>query len=120
MLAGVGLGSILGGSFNWIFGFLSVLTIPKVAAAMANKDPDAAATHIGQSLWVAVIGGFCTMGLIMAFAPKLVGRALPPRLHASSRHLLSACSCLAVKQARAWRSPFCIPLGILLTPQSAV
>lgn len=48
MLAGVGLGSIATGSFNWIFSFLSILTIPKIAAAMAKDDKANACMHTSQ------------------------------------------------------------------------
>ena len=71
-LAGVGLGSVVCGGFNWIFGFLSVLTVPKVAAAMAKRDKAAATEHIGQALWVAVLVGCTTMGVVLMFGPQLL------------------------------------------------
>lgn len=48
VLAGVGLGSIATGSFNWIFSFLSILTIPKIATAMAQGNTEDACTHTSQ------------------------------------------------------------------------
>ena len=84
VLAGVGLGSLLSGSFNWVFGFLSVLTVPKVAKAMANNDKAEAQTHIGQSLWIAVLVGCTTMALVLLQAPAIVNRAPPAFLPSSS------------------------------------
>lgn len=78
VLAGVGLGSILCGSTNWVFGFLSVLTIPRVAAAMAKNKPEKARLHIAQGLWVGLTVGLVTMTAILCFAPNIVGRAPPP------------------------------------------
>ena len=79
MLAGVGLGSIIAGSCNWIFGFLSVLTIPRVAAAMAQNNQEAARAHIGQTMWIALIIGTCTSTLLLTQSPAIVSRA-PPSL----------------------------------------
>jgi Na+-driven multidrug efflux pump len=78
VLAGVGLGSILCGAFNWVFGFLSVLTIPLVATAMAQNQKEEACSHIGQALWVAVLVGCSTMLFVMAQAPALVQSAPQP------------------------------------------
>lgn len=72
VLAGVGLGSIATGSFNWIFSFLSILTIPKIAAAMAKNDKANACMHTSQAMWVAIIAGLSTMTLIATSAPAIL------------------------------------------------
>jgi hypothetical protein len=98
-LAGVGLGSILCGSFNWLFGFLSVLTIPKVASAMAQNKKERATKHIGQALWIAVLVGSTTLLLILAQAPSIVRSAhsypLRTRLPRGSTAALSP-ACLRI------------------------
>jgi Na+-driven multidrug efflux pump len=76
VLAGVGLGALLCGATNWLFAFLSVLTIPKIAQFMANNDREGAAQYIGQALWIAAVVGFGTLLLVQAQAPALVQSAL--------------------------------------------
>lgn len=72
VLAGVGLGSIATGSFNWIFSFLSILTIPKIATAMAQGNTEDASMHTSQAMWVAVTAGLTTMTLIATCAPAIL------------------------------------------------
>jgi Na+-driven multidrug efflux pump len=72
VLAGVGLGNILCGSTNWVFGFLSVLTIPAVAKYMAQGRKDKACEHIGQGFWVALLVGTSTMMTLLINCPQLV------------------------------------------------
>jgi Na+-driven multidrug efflux pump len=77
VLAGVGLGSISAGSFNWIFSFLSILTVPKVATAMARDIKSEACMHIAQAMWVALVAGLCTMTIVATAAPSFLASAVP-------------------------------------------
>lgn len=83
VLAGVGLGSILCGSTNWIFSFLSVLTIPQVAKYMAQGQKKDACDHIGQAFWVALLVGVSTMILLLTNSPHLVKGTKLKALHIS-------------------------------------
>lgn len=76
--AGVGLGSIMAGSLNWIFTFLSILTVPRIANFMAQKRKDKAVEHVAQAAWVALLAGFATMLLLSVNADALLARAPPP------------------------------------------
>ena len=79
-MAGVGLGALFSGVFNWIFSFLSVLTIPKVAGALANNDEGKAAQHVSQAMWLAIMAGCVSTVLAFNFAPSIIGGEFTPRV----------------------------------------
>eukprot|EP00892_Ulva_mutabilis_P006808 jgi/Ulvmu1/449/UM001_0456.1 len=95
VLAGVGLGSIMAGSLNWIFTFLSILTVPRIANFLAQKRKEKAVEHVAQAAWVALLAGTATMLLLAVNAEAflaLVGG--DPGMHAHAAAYIRA-RCIA-------------------------
>lgn len=75
VLAGVGLGSMISGCFNWIFGFLSILTVPKIASFLAKGQQAKATEHVAQATLFAVAMGSLSAMALYNLAPSILAGA---------------------------------------------
>jgi len=84
----------MAGSLNWIFTFLSILTVPRIAKFMAQKRKEKAVEHVAQAAWVALLAGTATMLLLSANVDTLLqsARPLPPALRPAARSAIRMCT----------------------------
>ncbi|KAK9831035.1 hypothetical protein WJX74_000789 [Apatococcus lobatus] len=105
-LGAVGLSSLIFNLSNFLFNFLLIVTTPKIAAAVARSDTEAASQTTAQGLWIGA-----GIGIIMGTAIWFLG---PPAMQALQAEPAVAQHAVTYLRCRAVASPAVLSLYVVI------